>query len=144
MGTFAVQIAKHFGAEVTAVDSAKKFDMLRSIGAEQVIDYTKEDFTEQSMRYDLVFDAVGKMISGLSKSQCERVLNPGGVFVSIEMNYKESAADLDFLTNLIEAGEIKPVIDRRYALEDMVEAHRYVERGHKKGNVVIAISHEDD
>ena len=139
VGTYAVQLAKHFGARVTGVCSSSNFEWVQALGADQVIDYTREDFIERAERYDLVCDAVGKMVSGLSASKCKKVLKPSGRFVSIEMSYKESVADLLYIKDLIEKGKIRAIIDRCYPLAQTAEAHRYVEQGHKKGNVVINI-----
>ena len=162
VGTFAVQIAKHFGAEVTGVDSAKKLDMLRSIGADHVIDYKKEDFTKSGLRYDLILDPVAYR----SVFAYRRALSPEGIFVFVggttsaifqslllaplisrnrtqklgvvmqEANRKE---DLVFLQELFEAGKIKPVIDKRYPLNEVPEALRYLEEGQALGKVVITM-----
>jgi NADPH:quinone reductase-like Zn-dependent oxidoreductase len=160
IGTFAIQLARYFGADVTGVDSTGKLDMLRSIGAGQVIDYTREDFTKSGEIYDVIFDVVGKS----SFSRSVRSLTPNGRYllgnprlsqrvrgrwISRSSSKKvipwkartasEYTEDCKFLKELIEAGKIKAVIDRCYPLEQAAEAHRYVDTGHKKGNVVITV-----
>jgi NADPH:quinone reductase-like Zn-dependent oxidoreductase len=162
IGTFAIQLAKHYGAEVTGVDSTGKLEMLRSIGAEHVIDYTREDFTKNGETYDVIFDVVGKssysgsirslkengryLLANPGLSQIVRMRLPlmrsGKKVISGSVSYR--AEDLIFLKELIEAGKIKSVIDRRYPLEQMAEAHRYVETGNKKGNVVITVGQDDE
>ena len=156
-GTFAVQIAKSLGAHVTAVDSAPKLEMLRSIGADRVIDYAQEDFTDESETYDVIFDVVrntpsGRMVRSLSENGFLLMANPGfrqivrAKWASRGSKRRVSFAassgkseDLDHLRGLIEAGLLHPVIDRRFLLEQMAEAHRHAESGHKVGNVVVLV-----
>jgi NADPH:quinone reductase-like Zn-dependent oxidoreductase len=159
IGTIAIQLAKYFGAEVTAVDSTRKLDMLRSIGADHVIDYTQEDFTQSGRTYDVIFDVIGK--SPFSRSEIS--IKQNGIYLSanpgpslraqdrrtssryirivIGGNVSYRLEDLMYLKELIEAGKLKTVIDRTFPLEQIVEAHRYVEKGGKLGNVVITVGH---
>jgi NADPH:quinone reductase-like Zn-dependent oxidoreductase len=161
IGTFAVQLAKYYGAEVTAVDSTGKLDMLRSIGADHVVDFTQEDFTKSGQAYDVIFDVVGKSsfsgsIRSLKQNGRYLMANPGlsqmvrGRWTSgisdkevISGSVSYNTENLVTLKELIEAGKIKTVIDRRYPLEQTAEAHRYVETGNKKGNVVITVEHNN-
>jgi NADPH:quinone reductase-like Zn-dependent oxidoreductase len=163
VGVAAVQLAKHVGATVTGVCSARSVDLVKSLGADRVIDYTREDFTAARQAYDIIFDAVGKS----SFARCKGALKPGGVYLTTVLTPTialqtlwtakigdkraiitftglrpagEKARDLRFLTGLAEAGEIRPAIDRRYPLEQTADAHRRVETGHKQGNVVITLA----
>ena len=141
IGTFAVQLAKSFGAEVTAVDSTRKLDMLRSIGADQVIDYTQEDFTKSGETYDFMLDIVGK----ISSSQRKKTLKKTGIYINVrkDKGVNPKTEDLLYIKELIEAGKIKSVIDRSYPLEQTAEAHKYVETGDKKGHVIITVEHSN-
>jgi NADPH:quinone reductase-like Zn-dependent oxidoreductase len=153
VGTFAIQLAKNFGAEVTGVCSTSNIELVKSLGADEVIDYTKEDFTKNGQTYDIIFDAVMKT----SFSRCKSSLASRGVFITVDyplftalwssivgsrkvvFGIANRIEDLTFLRELIEAGKLESVIDRCYPLEQTAEAHRYVETGHKKGNVVITV-----
>ncbi|UCH13586.1 MAG: NAD(P)-dependent alcohol dehydrogenase [Bacteroidales bacterium] len=140
IGTSAVQLAKYYGAEVTGVCSTKNLEFVKSLGADAVIDYTREDISNKEKLYDLILDAVGKNKSSKLKLQCKDILAPGGKYISVDDGSpKAPVENLILLRELVEAGQLKPVIDRCYPLEQMVEAHRYVDKGHKKGNVVISI-----
>ena len=157
VGTYAVQLAKYFGAEVTGVCSTRNIEMVKSLGADRVVDYTKEDFTKSGQAYDVIYDTVMKT----SFSRCKSSLKPRGIYLTDDWplleglwvsitrsnkklifgipNQNEMIKNLVFLKELVEAGELKPVIDRTYPLEQIVEAHRYVDTVRKKGNVVITV-----
>jgi NADPH:quinone reductase-like Zn-dependent oxidoreductase len=157
IGTYAVQLAKYYGAEVTGVCSARNKDMVKSLGADKVIDYTKEDFSKSVERYDFVFDVVGKT----TFSQCKGILKQKGIYLENMLELKdilkmmwtsiiggkkikggvsrENAENLNFFIELFESGKLKPVIDKCFPLEKTAEAFQYVEQGHKKGNVIITI-----
>ncbi|PZD97467.1 NAD(P)-dependent alcohol dehydrogenase [Paenibacillus sambharensis] len=157
VGTYAVQLAKYLGAHVTGVCSTSNVEMVKALGADEVIDYTTEEFSEQGARFDVIFEAVNKS----SFTDCMDSLTNKGVYINITepipdlrmlwakltskkklllgQNSPETAEALEFLKALVMAGKLKPVIDRRYSLEQIVEAHRYVDKGHKKGNVVISM-----
>lgn len=135
VGTFAIQLAKYFGANVTAVCSTKNMDLVKSLGADNVIDYTQQDFTKTGSQFDIVLDAVGKT----SKSACKNLLKQNGRYVSSWGGSRKGPNDLQFLKELIEAGKLKTVIDRTYTLDQIREAHAYVEQFHKKGNVSVTL-----
>ncbi len=141
VGTAAIQLAKHFGAEVTAVCGPQNVELVRSLGADHVLDYTTASTPPAGARYDLVLDTVGKRKTSALRTACEHALGPQGRVLSVDDGTPAfSAHELAALKDLVECGAIKPVIDRRYPLAQIVEAHRYVEQEHKKGNVVITIT----
>ncbi|MBA7607682.1 Crotonyl-CoA reductase [subsurface metagenome] len=153
VGTFAVQVAKSYGAEVTGVCSTRNLDLVRSLGADHVIDYTKEDFTQKEQRYDLILDSVANR----SISDYTRALTPEGKYVAVAFNvralismsgnkvsqlsHEPNVKDLVYMKELIEAGKVSPVIDRRYPLSEIAEAFKYFEEGHPRGKVVITVEH---
>jgi NADPH:quinone reductase-like Zn-dependent oxidoreductase len=163
IGSAAVQLVKYFGADVTAVCNTKNVALVKSLGADKVLDYTKEDFTKDDQMYDAVFDTVGKS----SFSRCKPLLKPGGIYISSDLGYmaqnpilalitpiignkkvmfpipKHSDENIVLFKKLIEAGKFKGVIDRCYPLEEIIEAYKYVETGQKTGNVVITVEHKN-
>jgi NADPH:quinone reductase-like Zn-dependent oxidoreductase len=162
VGAYGVQLAKYYGAEVTGVCSAANVELVKSLGADRVIDYTRTDFTRSGQVYDVIFDAVGKRSFG----ECKNALSPNGLYLStvptwgvltsvlwtavfgrkkakfVTAGLMQNRDNLNFIATLVEAGDLKAVIDRTYPMEEIVEAHRYVDTGHKKGNVILAINAE--
>ena len=140
VGTSAVQLARHLGAEVTGVCSTANVDLVASLGATAVIDYTCQDLADQATRYDLILDTVGKRKSTAALQRCRHVLAPGGACISVDDGRPNlRREDLVLLGGLAAKGEFRPVIDRTYTLDEIVEAHRYVDTGHKRGNVVVSV-----
>lgn len=140
IGTAAVQLTKYFGATVTGVCSARNLELVKSLGADAVIDYTEPDAAEKLDRYDLVSDAVGEAKSSALKERSKSALRPGGMYLSVDKGSpKNGPEEYELFNEMIEAGKLRAVIDRTYPLEEMVEAHRYVDGGHKQGNVVITV-----
>ncbi len=166
VGSMAVQLSRNYGADVTAVCSSANAELVKSLGADKVIDYKLEDFTKNTAAYDIIFDTIGKS----TFSRCKRSLRPGGIYLTTVLTMKillqmlrtskmgskkaviaftglrpaaEKAKDLAFLREFIETGKLRPVIDRSFFLDQIAEAHRYVDQGHKKGNVIISVAHAE-
>jgi len=140
IGTSAVQLAKYFGAKVTGVCGTSNVDLLKSLGADQVVDYKKENISDLKEHFDFILDAVGKRKSSELKLQLRNILAPNGKYFSVDDGTPVATLEnLNLLIKLTENGQLKPIIDRTYTLEQIVEAHRYVDQGHKKGNVVIIV-----
>lgn len=136
VGTYAVQVAKHYGAIVTGVTSTKNVELVKSLGADHVVDYKKDDFSLRDVKYDMVFDAVGLY----AKSVCKKVLKVNGTYASVKGSAKKSEKALELLAELLANGTVKSVIDKTYQWDEIVEAHQYVDQGHKAGNVVVRVS----
>jgi NADPH:quinone reductase-like Zn-dependent oxidoreductase len=139
VGTFAVQLAKHFGTEVTGVCGTGNLETVKSLGADNVIDYTQETLSKYGSNYDIVFDAVDKFPASRGK----KLLADKGIYLKVGTDGNVNIKDFDFLRELVEEGKLRTIIDRTYPLEQIVEAHRYVEKGHKKGHVVITVEHNN-
>ena len=135
VGSYAIQLAAQKGASVTGVCSGSNLEMVKSLGAQNAIDYNVANYSEGQEKFDIIFDAVGKT----TKTKAKKVLNTGGVFVSVKMLTKEKDEHLRQIKELAENGSLKPFIDKSYSLDEIVSAHTYVERGRKKGNVVIEV-----
>lgn len=139
-GTLAIQIAKHLGAEVTAVCSTFNMELVKELGADNVIDYTKQDSLPEGVKFDFILDSVGKIKKSKLKEDCKRALNPDGKYVSIDNGVlKLDTQRLNKIRDYIESGYMKPVLDRIYSFDNIVEAHRYVQIGHKKGGVAVKV-----
>ncbi len=136
VGTYAVQVAKYYGAIVTGVTSTKNVELVKKLGADHIVDYKKDDFSLSGLKYDMVFDAVGLY----AKSVCKKALKLNGTYASVKGSAKKSENALELLAELLENGTVKSVIDKTYQWDEIVEAHKYVDQGHKVGNVVIRVS----
>jgi NADPH:quinone reductase-like Zn-dependent oxidoreductase len=136
VGTYAVQVAKYYGAIVTGVTSTKNVELVKSLGADHVVDYKKDDFSRSHVKYDMAFDAVGLY----AKSVCKKILKSNGTYASVKGSAKKTEKALELLAGFLESGTVQPVIDKTYQWDEIVEAHTYVDQGHKVGNVVVRVS----